>query len=257
MNSVPPAAAPPEMRKVEAGRGWTWLAEAFDMFRQQPGTWIGILIIYVVILLAAALIPGASLLTTLAGPVFSGGIMLGCSSQASGQGVKVSHLFEGFSGSRLGQLVLLAVIYLGACLLLGLVVVLVALLGFGLSPSHLASGTVPDDYLLPLMLVILVALALYIPVAMGMWLAPALIALDGVEAFAAFKLSFRACLLNFVPFLVYGVVGLVLALLATLPIFLGWLVVAPVFFISIYTSYRDMFPRQGAVLQEGVPPPLA
>jgi uncharacterized membrane protein len=53
--------------------------------------------------------------------------------------------------------------------------------------------------------------------------------------------SFRACLANIVPFLVYGLIGLVACVLATIPILLGWLILMPVLIVSIYTSYRDIF----------------
>jgi len=41
--------------------------------------------------------------------------------------------------------------------------------------------------------------------------------------------------------LIYGVVMLVLSILATLPLLLGWLVLVPIATASIYTAYRDIF----------------
>ena len=55
------------------------------------------------------------------------------------------------------------------------------------------------------------------------------------------KQSFSGCLKNIVPFLVYGVVFLVLGVLASLPIFLGWLVLGPMLSASVYTSYKDIY----------------
>jgi uncharacterized membrane protein len=55
------------------------------------------------------------------------------------------------------------------------------------------------------------------------------------------KTSFSGCLRNLLPFLVYGVVMLVLAVLATLPIGLGWLILGPMLSASVYTSYRDIY----------------
>lgn len=243
-----------EPRQVDTGRGGSWLAEAFDLFKQEPGTWIGITVVYLLIMLASTMIPGGSILMSLAGPVFTAGMMLGCDSQSSGQGIKLVHLFEGFKGGRLGQLVVLALIYFGACLALMVVLGVFMLAVFGLSPLHLSTEVIPDQDLLPLALLALVGLALYIPIAMGMWLAPALMVLHGVAPLEAFKLSFRGCMVNFMPFLLYGVIGLLIAVAASIPLFLGWLVAAPVFFISLYTSYRDMFPRPLPPPAESVPP---
>ncbi len=55
------------------------------------------------------------------------------------------------------------------------------------------------------------------------------------------KTSFTACLRNIVPFLVYGVVIMVLSIVAAKPFGLGFLVLGPVVIASIYTAYRDIF----------------
>jgi len=55
------------------------------------------------------------------------------------------------------------------------------------------------------------------------------------------KMSFAGCLRNILPFLVYGLVGFGLAIAATIPLFLGWLVLGPVVSASLYTSYRDIY----------------
>jgi uncharacterized membrane protein len=57
----------------------------------------------------------------------------------------------------------------------------------------------------------------------------------------AMKASFRGCLRNWLPFLVYGVIAFILALLATLPAGLGWLVLLPVLTGSVYAGYKDIF----------------
>ena len=48
-------------------------------------------------------------------------------------------------------------------------------------------------------------------------------------------------LVNIWPMLVYSLVGIVLAIVATIPFGLGWLVLAPVFAASVYASYKDIF----------------
>jgi uncharacterized membrane protein len=65
-----------------------------------------------------------------------------------------------------------------------------------------------------------------------------------MDVAAALKASFFACLKNIVPFLVYGIVGFVLAIVASIPVMLGWLVLGPVFIASVYTAYRDIFYAQ-------------
>jgi len=54
-------------------------------------------------------------------------------------------------------------------------------------------------------------------------------------------LSFKGCLRNILPFLVYGIIAFVLLLLASIPLMLGLLVMMPVLIASIYTAYRDIY----------------
>jgi uncharacterized membrane protein len=76
---------------------------------------------------------------------------------------------------------------------------------------------------------------------MAWWFAPALVIFRNDEPIAALKASFFACLDNVGAFLVYSLVGLALALLASIPFGLGWLVLAPVYGASSYASYVDVF----------------
>jgi uncharacterized membrane protein len=43
------------------------------------------------------------------------------------------------------------------------------------------------------------------------------------------------------PFLVYGVVYVVAAIVASIPFGLGWIVLLPVLMLTVYVSYRDIY----------------
>jgi uncharacterized membrane protein len=94
-----------------------------------------------------------------------------------------------------------------------------------------------------LILAFLISLALFIPVNMAMWFASALVILQDQSAPRAIAESFRGCLKNIVPFLIYGVILFVLAMLAAIPAGLGWLVLAPVVLCSVYAAYLDIYVR--------------
>ena len=51
----------------------------------------------------------------------------------------------------------------------------------------------------------------------------------------------RACLLNLLPFLLYGVIMFGLLVVAMAPLFAGLVLWVPLAVISSYTSYRDIF----------------
>ena len=94
---------------------------------------------------------------------------------------------------------------------------------------------------LGVLLAVLIALTLTIPVGMALWFAPALVVFHNLKPAQALKDSFLACLKNMIPFTLYSLVLLVLAVIAAIPLGLGFLVLIPVAIASIYAAYRDIF----------------
>ena len=89
----------PGGRAVPAGNGWSWIAAGWELFKRQPGAWIGIVVVLFVIFLAAAFIPViGSIAVMVLFPVFVGGLMLGCRALREGGRLEIGHLFAGFRG---------------------------------------------------------------------------------------------------------------------------------------------------------------
>jgi uncharacterized membrane protein len=86
-------------------------------------------------------------------------------------------------------------------------------------------------------------LALSVLLSMAIWFAPALVALGGVAPIDAIKASFAANLKNLLPIAVFGVLYLVAAVVASLPMMLGWILLMPLVMLAAYVSYRDVFGR--------------
>jgi uncharacterized membrane protein len=173
-------------------------------------------------------------------PVFTGGIFVACREQDQGRPFSVSHLFAGFR-ERFGTLLSIGFIYLGISIAVTLVVAVVT--GAGMW-TLLGSGTDAETIAgmgLTVVLAGLILFALLLPVFMALWFAPALAMFHQQGPAEAMKASFIACLKTIVPFLVYSVIALLLALIASIPFGLGWLVLGPVMAASLYTSYRDIF----------------
>ena len=78
-------------------------------------------------------------------------------------------------------------------------------------------------------------------VMMAYIFAPALIVMHDVTAVEAMKLSFTGCLRNILPFLLYGLVAMLLGIIAAIPFGLGFLVLMPVLTASIFAAYRQIF----------------
>ena len=227
-----------EPNSVSAGRGTAWISEGWGLFREAMGLWIGIAVTFIAILLALGLVPILGQLANyFLGTVFAAGLMLGCRSLDQGEGLRFDHLFAGFQ-KNLGQLLLVGLLYLAGMIVIMLVIFVVfggALVGLFL--GKMSPGFSMSTFLLAM----LIAMGLSIPLMMAVWFAPALVALNDMPAFAAMKLSFRGCMRNILPFLVYGIVLFILGIIATIPIGLGWLLLMPTMICATYVSYREIF----------------
>lgn len=248
--------AAPAPRTVAAERGSAWWSEAWRLFTPVVGVWLLIAILLFVLNVVLAMVP---LVGHVAGqllfPIFAGGLMLGCRAIDRGEPLTVGHLFAGF-GTRTGPLFIVGLIYTAIAIAIALLVFGLLLVFFGAAivsqlwhlqdlqdPLALASMMF-GGMALAILVGALVFLLLYLPLLMAVWFAPALVVLRGVEPLDAMRLSFNGCMLNVVPFLVYGLIGIVLAIVATIPLALGWLVLGPVTITSLYASYCDIYEDQ-------------
>jgi uncharacterized membrane protein len=231
----------PEGETVPAGNGWKWITDGWDLFKRQPGIWILLIIVFVLISLLLALIPFVgSIASNVLWPVFAGGFMLGCHELARGGELQLGHLFAGFR-DHFGKLALLGVVYLVAIIVVVFIAFAVTGAGIGFGALLGTTGRGAGPGFMTILLATLVALALAIPVAMAFWFAPALMVLNDMGIGDALKTSFAGCLKNIVPFLVYGVILLGLSIVASIPLMLGWFVLLPTLTASIYAAYRDIF----------------
>lgn len=227
------------------GHGWTWIREGWELFKRQPGMWIGIVLLLFVIMIAAAFIPFiGGLAMSLFGPVFAAGIVSGCKALESGGELEIGHLFAGFR-SRTGTLVGVGALYLAG----SLVVMLVVGLTMGVGMATMLGQADPQSMGamgMTVVLAMLVMMALLLPLVMAIWFAAPLVVFHDHGAIEAMKASFAGCLKNILPFLWYSVAFFLLAIVATLPLGLGWLVLGPVLGASLYTAYRDIYLRPRA-----------
>ena len=246
----PPASRTPDAaRTVDAGRGASWWSEAWRLFAAAPGPWLLIIVILLVLNFVLALIPVVGhVATQVLYPVFAGGLMLGCRAIDRGQPFTVNHLFAGFN-ERAGPLFMLGLLYLAIAVAITLAVGGILLVVFGAAVfsrlfqlmDPFSAGAALGGIFMIVMIGVLLFMLLALPLFMAMWFAPALVVLRGLEPWAAMKVSFTGCLKNVLPFLIYGLVGIVLAIVASIPLMLGWLLVGPMAIASVYTGYCDIY----------------
>jgi uncharacterized membrane protein len=94
----------------------------------------------------------------------------------------------------------------------------------------------PDLWLLAL-----IAVTLLTPLIMAIWFTPVIIISSEETALSAMKMSFNACLKNMGPFTLYGLVIFILAIIAFIPLMLGYLVLLPILSASVYVAFLDCF----------------
>ena len=226
---------------VPAGHGWDWVVAGWEMFKKQPGTWIGLVVVAAIIMIVLSFIPfiGPLALTVL-WPVFAGGVLLGCRALDEGGALEIGHLFAGFR-ARFGTLAAVGAIYLAVYITVIVVVGLITGVGMAAMLGGDPGAGATTGALMTFLLALLIVAALMIPMAMTVWFAPALVTFHERDAVAAMKESFSGCLKNIVPFLLYGVVFFIAGIVASIPLGLGWLVLGPVLVASLYTAYRDIY----------------
>jgi uncharacterized membrane protein len=233
------------IQSVSAGRGWQWIVAAFGLFKKNPLIWIVLHLALILIGVGVNILPVVGpYLVYLLTPVLLGGLMTAAKDIESGQEIEIAHLFRGFRQNTTH------LITVGGVYLVGQVVISGVMIAVG-GPEFqqaLAAGVEGIDpaSLTPeiarrILMALLVGTALFVPLAMATWFAPALVILDSQTGFAAMGESVRACLRNMAPFLVYGVFSLLLLIAASIPFGLGLILWVPVMVLTLYTSYREIF----------------
>ena len=254
-----PAAPPLVMpgRRVRARRGVTWVAEGWRLFAKAPLMWFLATMMLFLFSIIISIVPfiGSAVVQVL-NPVYTAGFSVACRSLETGGDFDMEQLLVGFR-SRFGPLAIVGLIFLAGMAVILLVFAVAA--GFSVIGAFLSGAATPEDWpsvlassAMSVALGLLIALALWVPLLAAYWFAPTLVVLHDVPPAKAMSASFGACFRNFVPYLVYGIVMLAIALVAAIPTilvpFVGWLVSAAAFVViyivnvtAAYASYRDIF----------------
>ena len=207
-----------EPKRLNAGQGWQWIKQGYALFMKAPLLWMVLLLICFIAAAGLSAVPvvGEPLASLLL-PAVLVGLMVGCRALEQGEELELAHLFSGFQ-QRTAQLVTLGGIALvGQFLIFGVM----KLFGAGVLVSILMSGQPVED-----------------PEIIKQAIAGAGIAvLLGITLFSILVMA-----MQFAPMLVYGMTFIFLAILASIPMMLGWLVLMPIVFTSLYVCYCDIFP---------------
>ncbi len=246
---------------VPARQGILWVKLGMRTFFRQPLALTGLFFIFMAAMsvismvplvgnvLALALLPGATL-----------GLMVATQEALKGQFPMPSVLLAGF---RAGRAQLRAMLILGALYALGFVGVLgLSALADGgkFAQMYLFGGAVGSEVFQDpaFETAAMVALLFYMPLSLLFWFAPALVYWNNVSPMKSLFFSMVACIRNIGAFTVYSlvwmlafmVIGLGVVLVAGLSgseeavglvLYPSAMVMAAMFFSSIYFTYADSF----------------
>jgi uncharacterized membrane protein len=91
------------------------------------------------------------------------------------------------------------------------------------------------------LIALLIVLTIGFLVGMALFYGVPLVMLGGQNAWPAAQDSVAASWINMLPLLVFGLIYLVLAVVAIIPFGLGLLILGPVTVGAVYASYQDVF----------------
>ena len=250
-----------KLNSVPARTGLTWVKLGMTTFIKQPLAMSGLFFMFMALLSVATLVPfvGAALALALL-PAATLGLMAATQEATKGKFPMPSILISAF---RAGQQRKRAMMVLGALYATGFLALMgVSALfdGGQFARLYLVGGKITEELVLQddFQLAMWVAMALYLPLSLLFWHAPALVHWYGVSPVKSLFFSFMACYKNFAAFIVFGLawssvfvlaaatVALTASLLgnpmlATVAMFPIALVIVAMFFTSIYFTFLDCF----------------
>ena len=241
-----------EARKVHAMHAWMWIKHGYWLFKKNPLLWMVLTSIGVVGIFGISTIPMiGDPLSTLLFPALLAGYMFGCHALAQGEELELAHLFSGFQQHAPKLVTLGGVNLVAQLLILGVMMLTGGATLVSIMMDSKASAEDPAVLMQAMTgagLAILIGATLFSVLLMAMQFAPMLVIFGNMAPIPAMKTSLRAFLRNMIPLSVYGLLLLPFAILASLPMMLGWLVLLPVIITSLYAIYRDLFPMEEDII---------
>jgi uncharacterized membrane protein len=236
-----------EAKRVEAQQGWQWIKKGYALFMQAPLLWIVLLAICFVAAAGVTAVPVVGEpLVSLMMPVAIIGLMAGCRSLDQGDELELMHLFCGLQRHTSHLVTLGGIALVGQYLIFGVMMAVggATLVGILMSNQAPTSPDVLEQAIAGAGASVTIGIALFSLLLMSMQFAPMLVYFRGVPPVAAMKLSLMAFTRNMGAMFVYGMSFMLLAVLASMPMMLGWLILMPMVFTTLYASFCDIFPPE-------------
>ncbi|HHC74722.1 MAG TPA: hypothetical protein ENK78_06575 [Thiothrix sp.] len=233
----------PEARRLPIGAGISWIKEAWALMKPNLGIWVLMLLVYIIFQIVMGMIPVAGgIVAQLLGPVIMAGLLMAAKHADLGGTVRFDFLFEGFK-TKFAPLLGLGALMLGVYIIIGILV------GGGMAVSMSGTNFDPETGVMdasaafsPMMLILMaVGFVFLVLISLAFAYATHLVALNNVPVFESIKRSFKGAAKNILPLIVYMLIAVVILSISAIPLLLGLLITIPLFFVTSYVSYKQIF----------------
>lgn len=230
-----------------AGAAVVWMKTGFRLFTTAVVPWMGMSAAFFLAAFGISLIPVVGpLALELLSPFLVAAYMAAAQAAERHEPTGLIHVGAGFYRGR-DALLIIGVVYLVAHLVVGQVMTFIGgdaverFLTLSVRPQEMDPEEMRAllDRALPAMLT---GAVLFTPLLMATWFAPALALFDDFPPGKAMFWSLWACLVNWRPMVLYGLLLSLLGMLALIiPLGLGLLLFLPMAMTSTYAAYRTQF----------------
>ena len=238
-------------QRVNPDSAIAWFRFGWQCFMANPGMWIVLVILFLLIVLALQFIPFLGpLALSLITPALIGGLLYAASEASANRPIEIAHLFVGLTDeNRRTPMLKLGAIWLVLSILLGIVVTLVigGTIGMGALTRDMVverEAVVTSAVSLSILIAFIVVLALILVIFAWMVYAVPLVLFNKFTPLAAMGHSAKAAMMNAIPLLVFSTVYIVLAVIASIPFGLGFFILIPVTVGALLASYQEIYIEQ-------------
>ena len=259
-------------RKCNPLYGYRWFSEGIKLFIRQPWPWLALVGVTSLVLLVTSLLPILGLIAVfLVFPGIAAGFMLASRDALAGKPIAFNHLSAGFKIAPRPLVIVGSLAFAG--IFLGMVMLTMGwheefMQLLTLARSQSSDQAAVLEALREMLVPSLIMFAILLLIAMATWFAPALVIFKQASPRDALRQSFKAVLKNIWPFLVYGLLMLLLDAISSFTLrmilsamqgvggdqvatFVAMLIRFPLLcaflsftFASAYISYMDVFEAQ-------------
>ncbi len=249
-----------EIRKMNAGRGWTWVKQGWQLIMRSPLLAISLALTGALAMFLSFAIPlFGPLIALLLMPVLLAGYMRVCRALEESEEFDPKQMLVSIRAHAA------PLVSLGGFMMLGLLLSSMAVISIGgeaLTKLLENFGASSDPQMLAnamlsagsgVSLGLLVGLTMMFALMLALQYAPMLVYFSDMTPLAAIRASFVGSLRNIIPYTLYSLIMQAIALLlGVIPFGLGLIVLLPLGLTSLYVSYRNIFPFPGE-LESGPP----